>query len=125
MGGEIRVSSTLDRGSLFIFELAFECYQSGDERDSTTPEIPMLREGITILVVEDNDLNQMLTKEILQERGAEVIVAGNGEEAVRLIENGLKVDLILMDIQMPIMDGREATSIIRMVPGYETVPSWR
>lgn len=68
-----------------------------------------------ILVVEDNEINQELMQEILQERGAEVTIACNGEEAVEIMksEEGSKFSLILMDLQMPVMNGFDATRAIR------------
>lgn len=68
-----------------------------------------------ILVVEDNEINQELMQEILQERGAEVVIAGNGEIAVDIMksEEGQSFSLILMDLQMPVMNGFDATRAIR------------
>lgn len=68
-----------------------------------------------ILVVEDNEINQELMQEILQERGAEVVIADNGEVAVNIMksEEGQTFNLILMDLQMPVMNGFDATRAIR------------
>jgi len=69
--------------------------------------------GLRILVVEDNEINQMVAREILEAEGAEIEIAANGEEGVKAIEAAPdRHDIILMDIHMPVMDGFEATSRI-------------
>jgi two-component system cell cycle response regulator DivK len=69
----------------------------------------------TILVVDDNDLNRVLLQDVLQISGFHVLLAVNGEEAVRLARE-LHPDLILMDIQMPVMNGLEAGKLLRSDP---------
>lgn len=65
-----------------------------------------------ILVVEDNDINQLVAKDILEQVGVHVNIANNGEEAIKYV-NANKFDMVLMDMQMPIMDGYQATKILR------------
>lgn len=78
--------------------------------------------GIRILVVEDNPVNQKLALTILTKRGYQVELASNGLEAVeKFIASAEEFDLILMDIQMPTMSGFEATRIIRE-KGFDSVP---
>ncbi len=74
----------------------------------TTPSGPRLR----ILVAEDNPINQMLAVRILEKAGHSVAVAGNGEEALTAVARE-PFDLVLMDVQMPVMDGFEATALLR------------
>lgn len=78
--------------------------------------------GKLILLVEDNEFNQIVALEILDAYGASVVVADNGKVAVDLLQEGGAFDLILMDIQMPIMDGYEATRVIRQDLGMQSLP---
>jgi CheY-like chemotaxis protein len=68
--------------------------------------------GFAILVVEDNELNQMVAKGLLEYNGASVAIANHGKEALEILRNE-KMDCVLMDIQMPVMDGLETTQMIR------------
>jgi signal transduction histidine kinase/DNA-binding response OmpR family regulator len=74
-----------------------------------------------ILLVEDNAINRQLAMELLKQAGLAVTVANNGQEAVELVER-MHFDAVLMDIHMPIMDGYEATRIIRGMPEYDALP---
>lgn len=71
--------------------------------------------GFTILVVEDNELNQQVAKGLLEYNGATVAIANHGKEALEMLSEG-SFDCILMDVQMPVMDGLEATQLIRANP---------
>ncbi|MDT0604446.1 response regulator [Thalassotalea castellviae] len=70
-------------------------------------------EGINILVAEDNNINQLVINKILTAEGADITMVNNGVEAIKVINAPNKIDIILMDIHMPIMDGVETTKIIR------------
>ncbi len=77
-----------------------------------------------ILLVDDIFVNRILLSEIIAEIGSEHIEAKNGKEALKIIEGGQKVDLILMDIEMPVMNGFETTRFIRkkLPPPLNTIP---
>jgi len=81
----------------------------------------LLLPGARILLVEDNPVNQEVASELLLNAGATVQIAGNGAEALALLEAG-RFDAVLMDVQMPVMDGFEATRRIRANPGYAELP---
>lgn len=121
-GGDIQVESTYGSGSVFHFIVNMECFDEVHVLNNEKVEEPKLRDGLKILVVEDNAINQQLTREILEEKGALVHVADNGESAVEMLESDLKVDLVLMDLQMPIMDGRQAVARIRRQKNFDGMP---
>ncbi len=113
MQGEIKVESELDKGSKFIVEITFPKGVSRSaeikiEEDNQVIELGKLQ----ILLAEDNELNQILAKRVLNNFGCEVEIAENGKIALEKFRNK-DYDIILMDIMMPEMDGLEATKIIR------------
>ena len=114
MGGEIKVESELGRGSVFSFELKLEKCEDVVERNHPILTIDkMIYINKSILLVEDNKINQMVTKKILEKYQMKVSIAETGEEAVTMAKNG-QFDLILMDIHLPGINGTEATHQIRV-----------
>jgi CheY-like chemotaxis protein len=78
--------------------------------------------GARVLLVEDNDLNQELARDLLQQANVEVVIANNGREALDILARDGRFDGVLMDCQMPVMDGYEATRAIRKNPATSTLP---
>lgn len=112
MNGTIKVESKIDEGTQFIVQLPLEIDLNPVENKSLKNET-MSIENLSILVVEDNDINMEVIEFMLQSEGAIVYKASNGKEAVEQFGQIKNLDLILMDLMMPIMDGYEATLQIR------------
>lgn len=109
LGGEIKVESEKNVGSTFKFSLAMP--EAAEQvKNSTIAQSDLT--GKNVLIVEDNELNRFLAVTILKKWNANIHIAENGEEAVTAVKNK-EIDIVLMDIQMPIMDGVAASTAIR------------
>jgi len=130
MGGELKVESEVGVGSAFAFSVELgRC----ERQKLTTPAAPTQAaetsplkssergEKLRVLLAEDVPANQMLVRYVLQQRGHSIEIAANGREAIERVA-GEGFDVVLMDVQMPDMDGLQATAAIRALPGRETLP---
>jgi signal transduction histidine kinase/ActR/RegA family two-component response regulator len=141
MGGAILIDSKLGKGSTFSVFIpihepeeesthsaahpsisnktslpsSLKPVESGVSKDNAPKDIPL--KGLRVLVVDDTTVNQLVAKTHLQDAGADVVVASNGKQAIEQINqaeaDGKGFDAVLMDMQMPIMDGYEATKFLR------------
>ncbi len=109
------MESTPGKGSEFSFEFAFPFSADSIAAEKSNPELPAesaLLSGLRVLLVEDNEYNQILARTYLERNAAVVEIAGNGLIALQVLEQQ-SFDVILMDIQMPGIDGLETTEKIR------------
>jgi len=111
-GGTIVVESEVSKGSSFSFTLSFLKTKESIEYEIEIPELDIETNNIKVLVAEDIALNQLLMKTILEDFGFGCEIASNGKIAIEKLEDGY-FDIVLMDLQMPVMNGFEATEYIR------------
>jgi signal transduction histidine kinase/ligand-binding sensor domain-containing protein/DNA-binding response OmpR family regulator len=121
MGGQIAVQSEPERGSTFHFTVCFGISTWRPEPGTLKKRLPAVpadqclndaRPALHVLLAEDNVVNQKLAMRLLERRGYKVTVVETGAEALSILETE-PIDLILMDVQMPVMDGLETTAAIR------------
>jgi signal transduction histidine kinase/CheY-like chemotaxis protein len=114
LGGHISVESVFGGGSVFKFTIPLLYDESQQNKNEVEFEIMQNdSEGKVILVAEDDNINFLLLKTILEKKNHKVIRAKNGQEVVDLSISNLDIDLIFMDIKMPVLDGYEAFEIIK------------
>jgi PAS domain S-box-containing protein len=115
LSGDLKVESQEGEGSTFFFAIPFKPVKVTNNK--TKPKSrkkikPDWRNRI-VLIVEDNNSSFLLLKSYMESTGIKILRAGNGEEAVKMCEVNPDIELVLMDIQLPIMDGYKATSLIK------------
>lgn len=127
MNGDIKVNSELCKGTEFVISLSFEIADSVKKQEENCSSEDVSVEGETgisefasmkVLVVEDVQLNREIIEAILTEAGLNIVCVENGKKAVEFMENAKPgdIDLILMDVMMPVMNGYDATRHIRKLP---------
>ena len=125
MGGSIDIISEENKGTEVILDIDFKLHRKNDGT-SEAPVSDVDFTGKKILVVEDNEMNREIVCDLLNDFSLKVFTAENGKEAVETVKNSVpgQYDLILMDVQMPVMDGYTATREIRKLkePCQATIP---
>ena len=115
MGGTVTFESEKGVGTTFVIRVPFKIDPNADKREEQTDASEKSIKGLHILLAEDNELNMEIAEFVLQNEGADLTKAWDGQEAVELFRNSEpgEFDVILMDIMMPVMDGYEAAKMIR------------
>ena len=124
MGGDITVDSTPGQGSCFSFTLRLTPVCEIGQKPAAEETDVRLLEGMRVLLVEDNKVNQMLARKLLENKDILVDIASDGQQALdQLDQKGAHYyDCVLMDLQMPVMDGYTATQILRARPAFDDLP---
>lgn len=113
MDGHIWVNSIPNQGSRFSFTIPYESVTKNNKVGTSTNEHNIDWKDYTILVAEDEELNFMYINELLRQTHVNLLHVSNGKDAVEICKNNNKIDLVLMDIKMPVMHGFEATAEIK------------
>ena len=126
-GGHVQVESKVGKGSKFTVSLPCEPVSaSAAAPEASQPAIPLQPEShavVRLLLVEDNVVNQKVVLAILRKKGYQLDVASNGREALAKLEISAEgYDVVLMDVQMPVLDGLETTRVIRRNPRWSNLP---
>ncbi len=129
MDGEIQADSQPDKGSSFCFTASFAIWEDSLPVEAVRPALGPVDigtadlAGLRVLVAEDNPVNQDMIREILSLAGADAELVSDGRQAVdRITQPGARYDLVLMDVQMPVMDGLETTRCLRREHGLSELP---
>ena len=126
MGGTITFESEKEKGTTFVIKIPFKIDQDADRREEQETISEKSIKDLKILLVEDNELNMEIAEFVIQNEGASVTKAWNGQEAVEIFKKSRpdEFDVILMDIMMPIKNGYEAAKMIRALDrdDAKTVP---
>ncbi|WCM87696.1 response regulator [Acidovorax sp. NCPPB 3576] len=130
MGGDAGVHSTPGEGSTFWFTARVQrsarpALPAQGERGARAPSAPAALAGLRVLLVDDNELNRLVAAGLLESGGLHVDTANDGAEALRRLDeapDGTHYDAVLMDMQMPVMDGLTATRALRQDPRFAHLP---
>lgn len=112
LGGDLQVSSEVDKGTTFYFKIKLQRINAAETAENTQSDLEINWLDVKILAAEDNPVNQFVIQSTVESWGGKIDLVENGEEAIKRLEEK-QYDVVLMDLQMPIMDGIAATKYIR------------
>ncbi|MEM6516843.1 MAG: response regulator, partial [Bacteroidota bacterium] len=119
-GSDLKVKSKAGSGAEFSFELEYKINHSKkiEEKEETRPKKKFERLNVKVLVAEDNKMNVLIVKRFFSNWGVDATIAQNGQEALEYVKSN-NFDIVLMDLQMPVLDGYKATEAIRNLDNPE------
>ena len=120
MGSSLRLQSEIGKGSRFSFDLEFKCAHNSPKPAKSPAETKDNLSGVRILIAEDNQLNMMIASRMLTGFKASITMAYNGQEALDILAKDQDYDVILMDLEMPVMNGY--TAIYEIKKSYPQIP---
>lgn len=115
MGGVLEVSSVINEGSIFHFQISFEKINPQSIKSKRDDYSNQLLKGVTILIAEDNKISMLYANKLLNSYGARTYTAENGAEAVEIVSSKNDIDLVLLDLEMPVMNGFIAIEKIKEI----------
>lgn len=110
MGGKIFVKSDIGKGSKFSFNLKLK---KSNRLIHNISDLDVNLKNLKILFIDDNELNREITQKMLSDEGIEVLLAESGEKGLEILKNNLNIDMILLDVHMPLIDGIETLKLIK------------
>jgi PAS domain S-box-containing protein len=119
LGGNMAVAGEEGTGTSVYFTIPFGVFGETTQKNAATESGPSIRTHYKILVAEDDGISRMMVCKLLEKLGHQVEAVCNGEEALTALRRGKHFDALLMDIQMPLLDGIEATRVIRESPEFK------
>lgn len=120
LGGKIKVESKVGKGSAFSFDLSFKIGLDQNHYEKKAEFDDSILNGLNVLLIEDNKINQMITKKMVENKGMICEVIDNGEDAIEAVKNN-SYDLVLMDVHLPGINGTIATQTIRTFDKKTTI----